>query len=38
LTAFSSASVPNGTMVLWAAIYIALSLAFALWQFRKRSL
>ena len=38
LTAFSSASVPNGTMVLWAAIYMALSLAFALWQFRKRSL
>jgi len=38
LTPFSSASVPNGTMVLWAAIYIALSLAFALWQFRKRSL
>ena len=38
LTPFSSASVPNGTMVLWAATYIALSLAFALWQFRKRSL
>jgi len=38
LTAFSSASVPNGTMVFWAAIYTALSLAFALWQFRKRSL
>jgi len=37
LTPFSSASVPNGTMVLWAAIYVALSLAFALWQFRKRS-
>ena len=32
------ASVPNGMMVLWAAIYVALSLAFALWQFRKRSL
>jgi ABC-2 type transport system permease protein len=38
LTPFSSASVPNGMMVLWAAIYVALSLAFALWQFRKRSL
>jgi ABC-type transport system involved in multi-copper enzyme maturation permease subunit len=38
LTPFSSASVPNGTMVLWAAIYMALTLAFALWQFRKRSL
>jgi ABC-2 type transport system permease protein len=38
LTPFSSASVPNATMVLWAAIYIVLSLAFALWQFRKRSL
>jgi len=38
LTPFSSASVPNGMMVLWAASYIALSLAFALWQFRKRSL
>ncbi len=38
LTAFSSASVPNGTMVLWAVIYTALSLAFALWQFRKRNL
>jgi ABC-type transport system involved in multi-copper enzyme maturation permease subunit len=38
LTPFSSASVPNGTMVLWAAIYIVLSLAVALWQFRKRSL
>jgi len=38
LTPFSSASVPNGTMVLWAAAYTALSLAFALWQFRKRSL
>jgi hypothetical protein len=38
LTAFSSASVPNGTMVFWAAIYTALSLAFALWQFSKRSL
>jgi Cu-processing system permease protein len=38
LTPFSSASVPNGMMVLWAAMYIALSLAFALWQFRKRSL
>jgi len=38
LNPFSSASVPNGTMVLWAASYIALSLAFALWQFRKRSL
>ncbi len=38
LTAFSSASVPNGAMVLWAAVYTALSLAFALWQFRKRNL
>ena len=38
LTPFSSASVPNGTMVLWAATYTVLSLAFALWQFRKRSL
>ena len=38
LTPFSSPSVPNGTMVLWAAIYMALALAFALWQFRKRSL
>jgi len=38
LTPFSSVSVPNGTMVLWAATYTVLSLAFALWQFRKRSL
>ena len=38
LTAFSSASVPNGAMVLWAAVYTALSLAFAVWQFRKRNL
>jgi ABC-2 type transport system permease protein len=38
LTPFSSASVPNGAMVLWAATYVALSLAIALWQFRKRSL
>ena len=38
LSAFSSASVPNGTMVLWALIYTALSLAFALRQFRKRNL
>jgi ABC-type transport system involved in multi-copper enzyme maturation permease subunit len=38
MTPFSSASVPNGTMVFWAAIYIGLSLIFALWQFRKRSL
>ena len=37
-TAFASASVPNGMMVLWAATYTALSLAFALWQFRKRNL
>jgi len=38
LTPFSSASVPNGTMVLWAATYTVLSLVFALWQFRKRNL
>jgi ABC-2 type transport system permease protein len=38
LTPFSSASVPNGAMVIWAATYIVLSFAFALWQFRKRSL
>ncbi len=38
LTPFSSASVPNGTMVFWAATYTVLSLVFALWQFRKRNL
>jgi len=38
LTPFSSGSVPNGTMVFWAGTYVVLSLAFAIWQFRKRSL
>jgi hypothetical protein len=38
LTPFSSASVPNSTMVSWAAPYTILALVFAIWQFRKRSL
>ena len=38
MTPFSSASVPNLTMVAWAVLFIAATMTFALRQFRSRAL
>jgi Cu-processing system permease protein len=38
MSPFASASVPSAAMVVWAAVYTAVALAMALWQFHKRNL
>lgn len=38
LTPFSPASVPSGTMVAWAVLYVLVTLGFALRQFQRRGL
>jgi ABC-type transport system involved in multi-copper enzyme maturation permease subunit len=38
LTPFSSGSVPSTAMVIWTVGYVAVTLLFGLWQFRRRGL